>query len=97
MPAEVPSVPDPAVPPFVQRWRPIMLVVVVPLAAVVAAIALLWMADEAHYRGCLDQAALKYPAVPVSAFVDTSKANVGPIKVSYAQQRISAASSCHHL
>lgn len=81
---------------FTQRWRPVA-IVIFPIAAIVAALALLWLADETHYRGCLEKVAVQYPAVPVSAFVEASRANVGPLKVSYAQQRLTAANSCHHL
>ncbi len=81
---------------FADRWRPVGLVILT-VAAVLAALALLWLADEAHYRGCLEKASVQYPAVPVSAFVEASRTNVGPLKVSYAQQRITAANGCHHL
>lgn len=81
---------------FVALWRQIA-IVCLPVAAILVAIALLWMADEAHYRGCLAKADLKYPAVPVSAFVGASHTNVGPVKVSYAAERIAAANGCHHL
>lgn len=79
-----------------EQWRKIV-AAAVAAAAVLAALSLLWIADEAHYRGCLEKVSVQYPAVAVSAFVGASKANVGPLKVAYAQQRISGASGCHHL
>jgi hypothetical protein len=69
----------------------------VAVAVVLGAVGLLWSADEAHYRGCLEKVSVKFPPVAVSAFVSASKANVGPLKVAYAQERISGANACHHL
>jgi hypothetical protein len=78
------------------RWRPVA-GVALAVSFVLAAVGLLWSADEAHYRGCLEKVSVEYPAVAVSAFVSPSKANVGPLKVAYAQERISGAKGCHHL
>ncbi len=66
----------------------------VALSAVVAALSLFWSASEAHYRACLRKVEVKYPAVPVSAFVGRNTANVGPLKVSFAQERSRAADDC---
>jgi hypothetical protein len=71
---------------------------VVGVASVVlSAVALLWMASEAHYRGCVDRANAAFPAVPVSAYVGTDKTAVGPVKVSFVKERAKALEGCHHL
>lgn len=63
-------------------------------SAIVAAIALLWLASETHYRACIERAETQYPTVPVSAFVTKDKAAVGPLKVSYARERRRALEGC---
>lgn len=77
-------------------WRQWSLIAVAT-AAVIAALSLLWLASEAHYRGCLEKVSVKFPPVAVSAFVTADKANTGPLKVAYATERISAANSCSHV
>lgn len=67
----------------------------VAIAAAVIAFSLLWMASEAHYSSCVEKAAVKYPAVPVSAFVNRDKRTVGPLKASFARERSSAVDDCH--
>lgn len=79
--------------PSWRRWS----LIAVAAAAVVAALSLLWLASEAHYKGCLEKVSVKYPPVAVSAFVTADKANVGPLKVAYATERIAAANGCGHL
>ncbi len=70
--------------------------IVAGLAAVIAAVALLWIADELHYRSCLEHAVSEFPTVPVSAYVQRSRSNVGPLKVSFSAQRTAAVNACHH-
>jgi hypothetical protein len=65
--------------------------VVAAAALAVGAFALLWGAGEAHYRGCVEAAAARYPPIAVSAF---SGAQTGPLKVAYDKQRASAVSNC---
>ena len=60
-------------------------------AAVAVALALLWMASEAHFRGCVEDAAARYPPIAVSAF---SGEQTGPLKVAYDQERAEALDSC---
>ncbi len=73
--------------------RPIALAVAA--SAIVIALAVLWSAGEAHYRSCLEKVSVKYPAVPVSAFVGRDKQNTGPLKLSFAKERSAAADDCH--
>ena len=61
------------------------------LALVIAAVALLWSASEAHYRGCVEQTAARYPPIAVSAF---SGAQTGPLKVAYDKERSAALEGC---
>lgn len=72
-------------------------VIVGALAAMVSALALIWLASEAHYRGCIDRVATAYPAVPVSAYVGRDKTAVGPLKVSFVDQRSRAVRACRRL
>ena len=65
--------------------------VVASLALVVAAFALVWSASEAHYRGCVEQTAARYPPIAVSAF---SGAQTGPLKVAYDKERSAALEDC---
>ena len=60
-------------------------------AAVVAAVALVWLAGESHYRGCVDEVSARYPPIAVSAF---SGEQTGPLKVAYDAERAEALESC---
>lgn len=60
-------------------------------ATVVIAVALLWLAGEAHFRGCVDEAAARYPPIAVSAF---SGKQTGPLKVAYDRERAEALDDC---
>jgi hypothetical protein len=62
---------------------------------VLSAVALVWMAGEAHYRSCVERANAAFPAVPVSAYVGTDKTAVGPLKVSFVRERTKALGDCH--
>ena len=62
-------------------------------ATVVIAVALLWLAGEAHFRGCVDEAAARYPPIAVSAF---SGKQTGPLKVAYDRERAEALDDCSH-
>jgi hypothetical protein len=64
---------------------------VAAFALVVAAFALVWSASEAHYRGCVEQIAARYPPIAVSAF---SGAQTGPLKVAYDKERSAALDGC---
>jgi hypothetical protein len=64
---------------------------VAAIALAVGALALLWTASEAHFRGCVDEAAARYPPIAVSAF---SGEQTGPLKVAYDQERADALDSC---
>ncbi len=73
--------------------RVLAIVAVVSLALI--AIALIWSASEAHYRGCVAQVNTRYPAVPVSAYLGDRTA-VGPLKLSFFRERRKALQDCHH-
>ncbi len=60
-------------------------------AAVVVAVALLWLASEAHFGGCVDEVSARYPPIAVSAF---SGDETGPLKVAYDAERTEALSEC---
>jgi hypothetical protein len=60
-------------------------------AFVVAALALLWGAGEAHFRGCVEEVSARYPPIAVSAF---SGRQTGPLKVAYDQERVEALENC---
>jgi hypothetical protein len=62
-------------------------------ALALVAISLVWIASEQHYRSCIASAQARYPAVPVSAF---NRKDVGPVKVSFVNERTKAVESCHH-
>jgi hypothetical protein len=62
-------------------------------ATVIIAVALLWLAGEAHFRGCVDEAAARYPPIAVSAF---SGEQTGPLKVAYDRERAEALDECSH-
>jgi hypothetical protein len=63
-------------------------------AAVVVAVALLWLAGEAHFRGCVDEVSARYPPIAVSAF---SREDTGPLKVAYDVERTEALDDCSRL
>jgi hypothetical protein len=65
--------------------------VIAAIAFAVGAIALLWSASEAHFRGCVEEAAARYPPIAVSAF---SGEQTGPLKVAYDEERAKALDSC---
>lgn len=60
-------------------------------ALVVGALALLWGAGEAHFRGCVAEISARYPPIAVSAF---SGEQTGPLKVAYDKQRANALGDC---
>jgi hypothetical protein len=60
-------------------------------ASVAIAVALLWLASEAHFRGCVDETAARYPPIAVSAF---SGKQTGPLKVAYDRERAEALDEC---
>jgi hypothetical protein len=70
---------------------PIWTAVAVALLTVTA-LALLWNASEAHYRGCVEAAAARYPPIAVSAF---SGEQTGPLKVAYDEERAAAVGDCN--
>jgi hypothetical protein len=61
------------------------------VALAVGALALLWSAGEAHFRGCVEEAAARYPPIAVSAF---SGEQTGPLKVAYDKERADALEDC---
>jgi len=63
----------------------------IPAAAVVGALALLWGAGEAHFRGCVAKVSARYPPIAVSAF---STEQTGPLKVAYDKERAEALEGC---
>ena len=81
-------------PPRASRGSRFTPQIVLAAAVVVAAIALLWMAGEAHYRGCVEAAQARYPSVPVSAF---NTEGTGPLKLSFEQERRAAVNDCGRL
>jgi hypothetical protein len=60
-------------------------------AFVIGAVALLWGASEAHFRGCVDEVSARYPPIAVSAF---SGKQTGPLKVAYDRERAEALDDC---
>jgi hypothetical protein len=70
---------------------PVRIALIVALALV--ALSLVWIASEQHYRSCIARAQARYPAVPVSAF---NRKDVGPVKVSFVNERMKAVDDCHH-
>ena len=64
---------------------------VAAIALAVGALALLWSASEAHFRGCVEEAAARYPPIAVSAF---SGEQTGPLKVAYDKERAAALDTC---
>lgn len=65
--------------------------VVAAAALAVGAVALLWGAGEARYRGCIEAVTARYPPIAVSAF---SRQQTGPLKVAYDEERTKALGSC---
>jgi hypothetical protein len=63
-------------------------------AAVAVAVALLWLAGEAHFRGCVAEVEARYPPIAVSAF---SREETGPLKVAYDVERAEALEDCSRL
>jgi hypothetical protein len=61
------------------------------VALSVGALALVWGASEAHFRGCVEEAAARYPPIAVSAF---SGEQTGPLKVAYDKERAEALDEC---
>jgi hypothetical protein len=74
--------------------RPSIAAGVAAFALVVGAVALLWGAGEAHFRGCVEEAAARYPPIAVSAF---SGEQTGPLKVAYDEERAKALDSCSRI
>ena len=64
---------------------------VAAIALAVGALAFLWSASEAHFRGCVEEASARYPPIAVSAF---SGEQTGPLKVAYDKERAAALDSC---
>ena len=60
-------------------------------ALTIGALALVWAAGEAHFRGCVEEASARYPPIAVSAF---SGEQTGPLKVAYDVERAEALDSC---
>jgi hypothetical protein len=77
-----------------RQWGSIGAVLAV-VSLLLAGIGLIWLADEAHYRGCIARVNATYPAVPVSAFAG-SKTATGPVKVSFVNERTKALKDCSH-
>lgn len=63
-------------------------------AFIVTALALLWGAGEAHFRGCVEEVSARYPPIAVSAF---SGRQTGPLKVAYDRERVEALENCNRL
>lgn len=62
--------------------------------AVIAVASLVWLGASANYRSCVEAAEAKFPAVPVSAFVTEDPGEVGPLKVSFVNERTAAVDDC---
>ena len=67
---------------------------VIPIAVLLAALALVWSAMESHYRSCVSAAEARYPAAPVSALTGQQ---TGPLKLSFVVERQRAVESCGRL
>ena len=65
---------------------------VASLALAAGAVGLLWGASEAHFRGCIEETAARYPPIAVSAF---SGEQTGPLKVAYDRERTAALDDCN--
>lgn len=64
---------------------------VAALALAAGALGVLWGASEARFRGCVEEAAARYPPIAVSAF---SGEQTGPLKVAYDKERATALDEC---
>jgi len=64
------------------------------MSAIIAALALLWIAGEAHFRGCVEEVSARYPPIAVSAF---SREQTGPLKVAYDSERAEALGTCDYV
>ena len=64
------------------------------MGSVIALASLVWIGGSANYRSCVEAAEAKYPAVPVSAFVTEDPGEVGPLKVSFVNERTDAVDDC---
>lgn len=62
--------------------------------AVISVLSLLWIGGSQNYASCVKAAEAKYPAVPVSAFVTEDPGEVGPLKVSFVNERADAVDDC---
>jgi hypothetical protein len=60
-------------------------------AVALIVLSLLWLGSSMQTRACVEEAAAKYPAVPVSAF---SGRDTGPLKVSFVRERTEAIDGC---
>lgn len=76
-----------------ERLTPI-LTLVLAVVGVVIAVGVWRLAGETDQRACIEAAAAKYPAVPVSAFVTRDRSATGPLKVSYIRERSRAVDAC---
>jgi hypothetical protein len=76
-----------------REWAPV-LAVTGAAAGGVAALSLLWLATEAHYRGCVARVEARYPPIAVSSF---SGQQTGPLKVAYDVERAAAIRGCDHV
>jgi hypothetical protein len=65
--------------------------VIAAIALLIGALALVWGAGEAHYRGCVEEVAARYPPIAVSAY---SGRQTGPLKVAYDAERAHALEGC---
>lgn len=66
--------------------------IAVGVALAVASLA--WIGGSENYRSCVEAAEAKFPAVPVSAFVTDDPGEVGPLKVSFVNERAAAVDDC---
>ena len=71
---------QPPYPQPVDSERGSIAALIAAAAFVVVALALLWGAGEAHFRGCVAETSARYPPIAVSAF---SRQETGPLKVAY--------------
>jgi hypothetical protein len=71
-----------------------LLMAVIAVAGIVIAVALWKVADETGERACIEAAQAQYPAVSVSAFVTRSRADSGPLKLSFEKERQAEVKKC---
>jgi hypothetical protein len=74
--------------------RPSVAAAVAAIALLIGALALVWGAGEAHFRGCVEEVSARYPPIAVSAF---SSNETGPLKVAYDKERADALGGCSRL